>query len=411
MRSRWADGLQSLSGIMRRFIALCTLAAAASFTAYAGDADAAPLKCVSNDVNAGPAVLSDVVTADSPIQNGHLRAPGASVASSTCAAPSAVPAVLEPAATFPYKAHVFKNRSNASACVEARFVFTASTAGTGFHETAAYLGAFNPANPAANYLADSGRNEGGPDVNVFSFTVPAMAEFTLVTTWAGPTTPGYEPKYDLYVANCGQMAVSSITPNAGPVEGGQNVTISGSGFEGAAPTVTLGVAATNVVVVDDNTLIATTGANVAGIYDVVAASGAVSAMLPQAYTYGAVAIADAGTDAALPDGGLDAGRDASTGGPTQGGPTSGSSSSGGTTDTDSGVAGDAGGDDGDDDGGATTGDGGAKKVGGTIKKKTGGDEELVCACNEVGKGTTPGLGAFATMALGILAVLRIRKRR
>lgn len=396
---------------MRRFIALCTLAAAASLTAYAGDAAAAPLKCVSNDVNAGPAVVSDVVTADAPIQKGHLRVAGAPAISSTCAAPTAAPAVVEPAATFNYKAHTFKNRSNGAACVEVRYVFTASAAGSGLHETTAYLGAFDSANPAANYLGDSGRNEGGPDVRVFSVTVPALSDFTLVTTWAGPATPGYEPKYDLYVAGCGQMVVTGIAPNAGPVTGGQNVTISGSGFEGAAPAVSIGAAATsNVVVVDDSTVIATTAANAAGTYDVTATSGAVSAMLPQSYTYGA-AVTDAGADAALPDGGLDGGGDAATGGPTQGGPTQGSSSSGGTTNTDSGVAADGGDDDGDDDVDATTGDGGAKKVGGTIKKKNGGEEELVCACNEVGKGTTPGLGAFATMALGILAVLRIKKRR
>lgn len=396
---------------MRRFIALCTLAAAASLTAYAGDAAAAPLKCVSNDVNAGPAVVSDAVTADAPIQKGHLRTAGAAGVPSTCAAPTAVPAVLEPAASFNYKAHTFKNRSNGAACVEIRYVFSGGAEGTGFHEATAYLGAFDPANPAANYLGDSGRNDGGPDVRVFSVTVPALSDFTLVTTWAGPATPGYEPKYDLYVAGCGQMVLSGIAPNAGPVEGGQNVTISGSGFEGAAPAVSIGAAATtNVVVVDDSTVIATTAANAAGSYDVTATSGAVSAMLPQAYTYGAVAVADAGADAAVADGGLDAGRDASTGGPTQGGPTSGSS--GGSTNTDSGVAADAGNDDDDDDdSGATKGDGGAKKVGGTLKKKNAGDEELVCACNEVGKGTTPGLGAFATMALGILAVLRIRKRR
>jgi hypothetical protein len=398
---------------MRRFIALCTLAAAASIVSYAGDADAAPLKCVSNDINAGPAAVSDVVTSDAPIQKGHLHAAGAAGASSTCAAPTAAPAVLEPAATFNYKAHTFKNRSNAAACVEVRYVFTASTQGTGFHETTAYLGGFDSTNPAANYLGDSGRNDGGPDVRVFSFNVPAMNDFTLVTTWAGPATPGYEPKYDLYVANCGQLVVTGVTPNVGPVEGGQAVTIAGSGFEGTAPAVYMPVPATSVVVVDDNTLTATTAPNPAGTYDVSVSvnAGAAVATLAAGYTYGA-ATTDAGTDAGLLDGGveggLDAGRDASTGGPTQGGPTQGSSSSGGTTNTDSGIATD-GGDDDDDD--ASTGDGGAKKASGTIKKKTGGDEELVCACNEVGKGTTPGMGAFATLALGILAVLRIRKRR
>ena len=44
---------------MRRFIAGCTLATAA----WATPATAAPLKCVSNDVNVGPAVVSDSVLA------------------------------------------------------------------------------------------------------------------------------------------------------------------------------------------------------------------------------------------------------------------------------------------------------------------------------------------------------------
>lgn len=406
---------------MRRFIALCTLAAAASVTVYAGDAEAAPLKCVSNDVNAGPAVVSDTVLSNDPVQKGHFYAgaSGAPATPSTCAAPKAAPAVVDAAADFHYKAHVFKNRAAAASCVEVRYVFSASAAGTGFHETTAYLGAFDPNDPAAGYLADSGSNEAGADVRAFSFTVPAMNDFTLVTTWAGPATPGYEPKYDLFVANCGSLILTGITPNAGPIEGGQNVTIAGSGFEGAAPAVSIGVAASNVVVVDDNTLIATTGANAAGTYDVTATSGAVVATLAQAYTYGAAA-ADAGADAgdAGLDGGLDggdggdAGRDASTGAPTTGGPTTGSSSSGGTPPSnDAGATNVSGADDDDDDGDgdAATSDGGTKRS--PRKKTTGGEEEYVCACNEVGKGTTPGMGAFATLALGILAVLRVKKRR
>jgi hypothetical protein len=280
------------------------------------------------------------------------------------------------------------------------------TGASGAHETTAYLGAFDPLNPAAGYLGSSGRNEAGADVRVFSVTVPAMDDFTLVTTWSAAAAPGGEPAFDLYVANCGEMVLTGIAPNAGPIEGGQNVTVAGSGFEGAAPAVSIGVAATtNVVVVDDSTLIATTGANAAGTYDVTATSGAAVATLAQAYTYGA-AEADGGvvTDGGL-EGGVDAGRDASTGGPTQGGPTQGSSSSssGGTTNDE--VDGAS-----DDDDDPSAGDGGVKRVS-SPKKKTAGEEEYVCACNEVGRGTTPGMGAFATLALGILAVLRLRRRR
>jgi hypothetical protein len=208
------------------------------------------------------------------------------------------------------------------------------------------------------------------------------------------------------------MALTAISPIAGPTEGGQNVTISGSGFEGAAPLVTIGTAAaTNVVVMNDDTLSATTAANAAGTYDVTATSGAVTASLAQAYAYGGVAT-DAGTDAgadASTDAG-DAGRDAATGGPTQGGPTQGSSSGGTNTGNGTNDAGTAANSTDDNDDGGNT-DASTKRVSATKKKSTGGDDGYECACNEVGARTVPGAGAFMTMALAALAVMRIRKRR
>ena len=58
--------------------------------------------------------------------------------------------------------------------------------GAGNHEMTAYLGSFDPMDPAKNYLGDSGQNAGGADTRVFSINVPAMADFVLVTTWSGP---------------------------------------------------------------------------------------------------------------------------------------------------------------------------------------------------------------------------------
>ena len=400
---------------MRRFIAVCTLAAAASVTAYAGDAAAAPLKCVSNDVNVGPAAVTASVMGTDPVQKGHLYAAGLPATASTCAAPTAAPVVIDAATDFHYKSHTFKNRSATAACVEVRYVFSATS---GAHETTAYAPAFDPANPSANYLGASGSSEAGGDVRTFSVTVGAMSDFTLVTTWSGAATAGAEPTYDLYVANCGSTVVTAITPNAGPVTGGQAVTISGSGFEGVTPPINAWIGDTwvNAVFVDDSTLMGTTGASAAGTYDVKVTGGdgpamSVVATLPQAYTYGGIATTDAGATDASAEGGTDAGRDASTGGPTTGGPTQGSSSSsGGSSSGGTNTTADAGDDDDDVDG--STGDGGAKKVSAPTKKKsTGGEEEYVCACNEVGRSTTPGLGAFATMALGILAVLRLRRRK
>jgi hypothetical protein len=391
---------------MRRFIVLCTLVAA-SVTAYATDAAAAPLKCVSNDINTAPVAVSGSVLLNDPVQKGHFYgiAPGAA---STCAAAKAAPAVAEGTADYHFKSHVFKNRSATASCVEVRYTFT----GGGAHEVTAYAGSFDPNNIGANYLGDSGSGAAGADTRAFSVTVPAMSDIVLVATWSGVAAAGSEPAYDLSVAGCGQMVVTGIAPASGPVTGGTAVEIKGSGFEGATAAVTIGVAATNVQVMNDDMLVATTAANAAGTYDVTVTSGALVSTLAQAYTYGAAPVADAGTDAAT-DAGVDAGREAGAGGPTTGGPTSGSSSSssGGTTPASDSGTNNAGEEDEDDDqGDASTGDGGTKRVSGT-KKKTPATEEYVCACNEIGRSTTPGLGAFATMALGVLAVLRLRKRR
>src|SRR5262245_7096765 len=67
--------------------------------------------------------------------------------------------------------------------------------------------------------------------------------------------------------------VTSITPNSDRIAGGASVTISGYNFvadtDGTPPTVLLGpTPATNVVVVDQNTITADAPANDAGIVDV-----------------------------------------------------------------------------------------------------------------------------------------------
>ena len=63
--------------------------------------------------------------------------------------------------------------------------------------------------------------------------------------------------------------VSSITPNSGPTAGGTSVTISGTGFLSGATVALGGAAATNVVVVNNTTITATTGPRTAGVVDVV----------------------------------------------------------------------------------------------------------------------------------------------
>jgi plastocyanin len=79
--------------------------------------------------------------------------------------------------------------------------------------------------------------------------------------------------------------ISLIAPNSGPIAGGTSVVILGSGFAAAA-TVTLGgVPATNVKVLNDSTITATTPAHGAGAVDLVVAVGSQSATKSGAFNY------------------------------------------------------------------------------------------------------------------------------
>jgi len=81
------------------------------------------------------------------------------------------------------------------------------------------------------------------------------------------------------------LSVTAITPNRGSTAAPVPVTITGTGFLAGA-TVTLGVAATGVVVVNGTTIMASAPAHDAGTVDVVVTSPAgQSGRLPGAFTY------------------------------------------------------------------------------------------------------------------------------
>ncbi|MCL1929882.1 IPT/TIG domain-containing protein [Candidatus Saccharibacteria bacterium] len=86
------------------------------------------------------------------------------------------------------------------------------------------------------------------------------------------------------------LIVTAITPDRGPITGGQQVTITGEAFEQGSqivpPSVTLGGApCTNVVVVSDTKLTCTTPIHAAGSVNVSVDIGNQTATLPYAYTY------------------------------------------------------------------------------------------------------------------------------
>lgn len=77
---------------------------------------------------------------------------------------------------------------------------------------------------------------------------------------------------------------TSITPATGTTAGGTPFTIKGTNLGGTTG-VTIGVAATSVVVVDDNTVTGVTGATTAGAKNVVIADDSGNVTATNAFTY------------------------------------------------------------------------------------------------------------------------------
>jgi glucose/arabinose dehydrogenase len=103
------------------------------------------------------------------------------------------------------------------------------------------------------------------------------------------------------------ITVTSISPAAGPVAGGQTVTVTGSNFTTSADTtVDIGGAPlTDIVVESSTTLKGTTSANTSGVKSVMVTNSVGTATLPNAYTYAVGGgnvppVANAGLDIVTP---------------------------------------------------------------------------------------------------------------
>lgn len=103
-------------------------------------------------------------------------------------------------------------------------------------------------------------------------TVPTGATDgeVVVTNDVGSSGPGDPDSFfDVTVPPSLPPAVTSVTPSSGTTAGGISITINGSNFVSGASVTLGGVAATGVVVVDPQTIYATTGPHASGIVDVV----------------------------------------------------------------------------------------------------------------------------------------------
>jgi MYXO-CTERM domain-containing protein len=197
---------------------------------------------------------SGTITAANPVQTGHLQ----NGAASACGTSKATPSVQ--AANVGYDAFTLENRSTTASCVTVNLSASAGSA-----RSTIYKGTYDPANPQTNYLGDSGGNAGGGAPVSYGVTIPPLTNFVVVVTegnaHAGAT-------YAVTIDGCKQVVVTSIAPNAGGTLGGTKVTISGAGFLPGATVTVGGSAATNVNVVDGNTITANTPVGVAGPADV-----------------------------------------------------------------------------------------------------------------------------------------------
>ncbi len=122
--------------------------------------------------------------------------------------------------------------------------------------------------------------------------VPTATSITIITPpgTAGPkdiivTTPGGSATLTNGYTYLAAPTLTAVSPDRGPLAGGQSITLTGTNLTGATAVTIGGVAATSVTVVNATTISATTPAGTAGAKDVVVTTPGGSASLTNAYTY------------------------------------------------------------------------------------------------------------------------------
>jgi len=124
-------------------------------------------------------VVSGQFTTNTPAAPQPLYFVGAP---SICYPPKACPGV-DPGTNLPpirYRSHSLANSTTNEVCITAQLKFDCPRAQTNALGVAAYLGSFDPNQPCAGYLGDSGQGE--PPYPPFSFRVPPGSNFVVVVS-------------------------------------------------------------------------------------------------------------------------------------------------------------------------------------------------------------------------------------
>ncbi len=132
--------------------------------------------------------------------------------------------------------------------------------------------------PAATIVSDTGSS-----IVVISPSSPTSGKVDVRVTTTGGTSPISKGDAFTYIAPP-PPTVTSVTPNTGPAAGGTPVNIKGTGFVNGA-TVTIGSAATEVVVISETEATATTAATPVGSDEVVVSDINGTSKAGSLYTY------------------------------------------------------------------------------------------------------------------------------
>jgi hypothetical protein len=120
------------------------------------------------------------------------------------------------------------------------------------------------------------------NATTITVTAPAHAAGVVDVTIATPGGTGTGGGLYTYAA---LPTVTAVNPGGGPISGGTAITITGTGLDGASTVLIEGVAATNIAVVNDATITATTPAHAAGRVNVTVTTPGGSGTGTGLYTY------------------------------------------------------------------------------------------------------------------------------
>ncbi|PYQ31496.1 MAG: hypothetical protein DMF57_14445 [Acidobacteria bacterium] len=128
--------------------------------------------------------------------------------------------------------------------------------------------------------------------SAMSVNVTSSSSISVVTPEHGPgavtvtvTNPDGRSATSTFTYTAPPLAITAVSPSAGPTAGGTEITITGVSFQNGATVTVGGTAATNINVVSSTAITATTPAHAAGAVDVVVTVGSTSVTKSAAFTY------------------------------------------------------------------------------------------------------------------------------